>query len=429
MKEGRTKCCRLLRWWCLFPLLVLTLALSSLARLGILYDTGEDDGGIQWANAQESLASCSYDQLEAAFGQDVTPSSTTSNPFSVTSEQDTETCWSLTDRILHVPSSAILNFHSLIPLGAGCKGGVFLVFLNLSDEEPPCKAVYKTDIVHTNLCANVWRHPFTSPWFRTKSCLSAHLQPFQSSMPGELTGGLLFQAFRQHNAEHPDEPLDTTGILQTWAMVPTEEEVTDDEGQTHHHHGLRHHHRGDYPGVLGMIMPYVALTPLSVQAAQSRTAAQLAALLQTAAQGLAHVHELGLTHQDLVASDLKNVGVFEKPNGESASIIFDWGYTAYDDDAGEADEEVCSLGRACDFCVESYFPKPRVGGSHGSRGSRRRTLDCDNLRTMVEHLLGEVTDAAQEGRYWIEQLQSHVDCGRSTQELADLLALAAQDEH
>jgi hypothetical protein len=256
-------------------------------------------------------------------------------------------------------------------------------------------------------------------------------------MPGELTGGLLFQAFHQYNTEHPNEPLDTTGILPTWAMVPIEEEeATDKDGPTHHHnhhpHGLRHgRHGGDYPGVLGMIMPFVELTPLSVEAATSRTAAQLAGLLHTAAQGLAHVHELGLTHQDLVASDLKNVGVFEAPNGDSASILFDWGYTAYDhvDTHAAVDEEACTLGRACDFCVESYFPKPRVGGSHGSKGSRRRTLDCDNLRTMVVQLLDHVTDAAKEGRYWQEQLLSHVDCSRSTQELADVLALAALDEH
>lgn len=258
-------------------------------------------------------------------------------------------------------------------------------------------------------------------------------------MPGELTGGVIFQTLRQYAADHPDDPLDASGILPTWGMVPLyDEEDDDNEHHDHHHHHhhpvmLRHHHdhhhhhhnRRDFPPVMGVIMPFQKLHPLQNDVAASRTAAQVAALMQTAAQGMAYVHQLGLAHQDVLVRGFKNVGLVEAPDGTpSHSIIFDWGYTAYDDTAPQ--DTTCTWGRACDFCIESFFPKPRVGGSHGAKHSRRRTLDCANLRDMVINLLDHVTDADTEGRHWQEQLQNQVDCSRSTQELADVLAVAAQ---
>lgn len=409
--------------------MVICVTLASLARVDELRNHNRHQtGGFQWVDAQDSLESCTYEQLQAAFDDDSNQLSRLPWEERATGEQEapSETCWKLTDRILSIPSSAILNFDDLIPLGAGCKGGVFMVFLNLSDSQPPCKAVYKTDLKNTNLCSQVWTHPFSTSWYRTKSCLSAHLNPWGTSMPGELTGGVIFQAFQEVTADaSPPQDWDTRGIMPTWAMVPSHHHHHHDKN-SHEHHGLLR--RGDYPGVMGMIMPYKRFVPLEPHVAQTLTASRLAGLLHAAAQGLAYVHQLGLTHQDLVASDYKNVGLVlderQSDDNLSHSIIFDWGYTAVDDDFDRASE--CTLGRACDFCAASYFPKPRVGGDHGARGSKRRTLDCQNLQTMVMSLLDVVQDADTEGAYWKSELQSTVDCRRSTQELADFLALASQ---
>eukprot|EP00977_Amphora_coffeiformis_P007565 scaffold1663_cov171-Amphora_coffeaeformis.AAC.20 len=411
--------------WCLFPLMVTIATLASLARLDKVKSNRNNSDAFQWADAQDS---CTYEQLEAAFGD---TKSQLQSPFNLELEPQ-DKCWNLADRILSIPQSAILNFDSLIPLGAGSKGGVFMVFLNLSDSQPPCKAVYKTDLVNTNLCAKVWTHPVSMGWYRTKSCLSAHLNPWSTSMRGELTGGVIFQAFQQYAADHPQDPLDTRGIMPAWAMVPFHYDHDDgnnnndgsDNNNKHKHrrNGLR---RGDYPGVMGMIMPYKNFVALKPHVARGLTATRLASLLHTAAQGLAYVHELGLAHQDLVASDYKNVGLVKDENNNLVhSILFDWGYTAVDDDYDKAEE--CALGRACDFCAASYFPKPRAGGDHGARGSRRRTLDCQNLQSMVSTLWDQVQDAETEGRYWKMQMQDAVDCSHSTQELADFLAVAAQ---
>ena len=163
----------------------------------------------------------------------------------------------------------------------------------------------------------------------------------------------------------------------------------------------------------------------------------MAGLLHSAAQGLALVHQLGLTHQDLVASGYKNVGLVQSADGTTLthSILFDWGYTAVDDNntnnkslgpQDHDDDDECNLGRACNFCTESFFPSPRVGGDHGAAHSRRRTLDFQKLQFMVHSILGLVHDAATEGQYWQTELTSRVDCGRSTQTLADFLATAAQ---
>lgn len=429
MLPRRRTCCRCLVWWCLFPLLVLAVTLSSLARLDVLYDEDQDDGGFQWSGAQESLQACTYEQLQEAFGESARERPHPFAPENVS--DDNEKCWRSSDRILRISQDAILNFHSLIPLGHGNKGGVYMVFLNLSDSHPPCKAVYKADMANTNICANVWTHPFSSRWSLTKNCLSAHLLPFQSSMPGELTGGVIFQAFRQYAADHPNDPLDTSGIMPAWAMVPLHPEKGQDDskgGRHGNHHFLRRHkHHGDFPGVLGIIMPFQKFRGLGTYLAARRTTAQVAALLHTSAQGLAYVHELGLAHQDLLVSDFKNVGVVQLPDGTpSHTILFDWGYTAIDDTAAE--DTTCTLGRACDFCMESYFPKPRVGGDHGAKGSRRRTLDCKNLRDMFVRVLGNTDDYEPVGRELQDRLQNQVDCSRSTQELADALALAAQKQ-
>ena len=415
--------------WCLFPLMVVAVTLASLARLDQVKSNRNNSDGFRWADAQDSLDSCTYEQLEAAFG-DTNNKSLLQSPFEPEQQQPQDKCWNLADRILSVPSSAILNFDSLIPLGAGSKGGVFMVFLNLSDSQPPCKAVYKTDLVNTNLCARVWTHPMSMGWYRTKSCLSAHLNPWGSSMPGVLTGGVIFQAFQQYAADHPQDSLDTRGIMPAWAMVPFHYDFhnshnnDDGDNQNKHHqrHGLRH---SDYPGVMGIIMPYKSFVPLKPHVVKDLTATRLAILLHTAAQGLAYVHQLGLAHQDLVASDYKNVGLVKDDNNNLIhSVLFDWGYTAVDEDFNKAQE--CHLGRACDFCTASYFPKPRAGGDHGTRGSRRRTLDCENLQTMVSTLWDHVQDAETEGHYWQMQMEQAVDCSHSTQELADFLAVAAQ---
>jgi len=407
--------------------MVVAATLASLARLDQVKSNRNKSDAFQWADAQDSLNSCTYEQLEAAFG-----STKSQSPFEL--EQQDDKCWNLADRILSVPQRAILNFENLIPLGAGSKGGVFMVFLNYSDSRPPCRAVYKTDLVHTNLCAKVWTHPLSMDWYRTKSCLSAHLNPWGTSMPGELTGGVIFQAFQQYASDHPQDLLDTRGIMPAWAMVPFHdnhhqesnnddiEKTKDHNHQNHHLRGLRH---GDYPGVMGIIMPYKTFVPLYSNVAEGMTAATLASLLHTAAQGLAYVHELGLAHQDLVASDYKNVGLVKDENDNLIhSILYDWGYTAVDEDFDRARE--CTLGRACDFCSASYFPKPRSGGDHGARGSRRRTLDCQNLQTMITTLWEHVQDADTEGHYWQMRMQEAVDCRKSTQELADFLEVVAQ---
>ena len=411
--------CHLLLLTVFFPLAVFFVTLASFSKVDALKEN--DDGGFQWADAQDSLESCTYEQLEAAFG-------TKDDPLSL---QDEGKCWKLTDRILRVPPSAILNFNSLVLLGHGNKGGVFLVFLSLSETQPPCKAVYKTDMANTNLCADVWTHPMSASWSRIRSCLSAHLNPFGSSLPGELTGGVVFQAIRQYTADHPQDPWDTRGILPIWAMVPMH--TSEHQDGDKHHSSLRKHHRhrhGDYPGVMGTIMPYKEFVSLRPNTVHRYTASQLASLLYTAAQGLSFVHQLGLAHQDLVPKAYKNVGLVKSPGGGggfSHSILFDWGYTALDDNPPSDSDETCSLGRACDFCIQSYFPSPRVGGDHGAKHSRRRTLDCDNLRTMIATLWsGHVQDASTEGQYWQSQMQDQVDCSRSTQELADFLALAAK---
>lgn len=430
---------RKLVWWVLFPVMVVTVTLASFARLK---DRRRPDGGIQWAGAQDSLASCTYDQLDAAFGKKTTTTIVDNGLDFRSTEQEEEDdkCWSLTDRILRIPKRALLNFDSLIPLGAGGKGGVFMVFVNLDESQPPCKAAYKTALVHTSLCKQVWTHPFSARWARTKSCLAAHLNPFGTSMKGELTAGVIFQAFRQYAADHTaqDDALDTSGLMPMWAMVPFHEEDVDKDDnhdsrhfslrrRRHHHH---HHQHGDYPGVMGMIMPYNEMERVQPSVAQGRTAAEVTGWFQSAAQGLAYVHEMGLTQQDVgTTKDYKNVGLLKSADGQgfSHAIIYDWGYTAVDDNPPtEDDQDVCSLGRACDFCVESYFPLPRVGGSHGTAHSRHRTIDCNHLRTMVATLLNYVQDAATEGQYWQAQMQTQVDCSRSTQALADVLALAAQ---
>lgn len=421
-------------WWVLFPLMVLCVTLGSFARL---HHGRAPDGGTQWSGgAADTLESCTYQQLLAAFGTPKQHQQLDSFPV----EQDLdEQCWSLTDRILRIPKSAILNFDSLIPLGAGNKGGVFIVFINLRNNknQVPCKAAYKTDLRNTNLCAKVWTHPFAFGWSRTKSCLSAHLNPFRSSMPGELTGGIMFQAFRQYAVDHPDAVLEgAEGIMPTWGMVQLHQDYNSDNHETTNHHfsfrGRQNHYhkQGDYPSVLGMIMPYEDLVPLKPLVAQGRTASEMAGLMHSAAQGLALVHELGLTHQDLIASNYKNVGFVKSADGSGKllhSIIFDWGYTALDDNepAFEGQDE-CTLGRACNFCVESYFPSPRVGGDHGAAHSRRRTLDCENLRTMMDKLFDFVQDAEKQGQYWKAQMRNQVDCSRSTHELVDFLALAAK---
>lgn len=107
-------------WWCVFPFLVFAVTLSTLARFDVMYDKDHDDGGFQWSGAKESLESCTYEQLQKAFGKST--STEGSFPFSAQSDEE-EKCWRISDRILRVPRSAILNFHSLIPLGHGNKSG------------------------------------------------------------------------------------------------------------------------------------------------------------------------------------------------------------------------------------------------------------------------------------------------------------------
>lgn len=132
--KRRRSWCRAVACWCgLFlavPAMVAVTSLASLARVENL-QSGNDER-FQWADVQHSLESCTYEELEKAFGTEATRN-----------HDDNDKCWRLSDRILQVPQSAILNFDNPIPLGKGCKGGVFLVFLSLSDLEPPCKAVYK----------------------------------------------------------------------------------------------------------------------------------------------------------------------------------------------------------------------------------------------------------------------------------------------
>lgn len=302
---------------------------------------------------------------------------------------------------------------------------------------------YKTDLVHTHLCDSLWTHPFSSPC----GCLASKLNPFRTSMQGELTGGVVFQAFEQYRQDHPNHPKDFSGILPTWAIVPLhgtnsqyhhhrqgiDDELTSEEDRhlflRHHHHHDHHAHNGnDYPGVKGIIMPLKHFSSLEPSVAHERTAADIAALLQNVVQGLAFVHELGLAHQDLVSP--KNLGVVHDPiDGTlSHSILLDWGYTAVDDNipADDDDEQSCTLGRACDFCQESYFPAPRVGPDHGTPHSRRRTLDCQNMAAIVASLWDEVQDSRTAGRYWQKQMLSTVNCSRSTQELADFLAVVAK---
>jgi hypothetical protein len=299
---------------------------------------------------------CTYDQLQETFG---------SAP--VISNEDQ--CWKLSDRVLRVPRSEILNFHNLIPLGHGNQSGVFKIFLELSSGEQ-CVAVYKTDLRNAGLCGDAWHHPFED-WGHTKSCISAYMRPRKTTMPAEYTGALVFHAQREAN-------LDLPGLVPTWAIVPESLRLKNTRRL------LRWSHSSER--ILGVIEPYLPMKRLfDVKSEVATSATNVERVMLPAAEGVAFINELGLAHQDILITGFKNVGFIENSKNESHAVVFDYGYLTLD-----RKNEDCSLGRACDYCVENYFPAPKMDDPI--------KYDLDNFRDITIALLKISPDRVQAER-------------------------------
>lgn len=309
-----------------------------------LWQVEEEDEPIR-IPIDENAEPCTYDQLYETFG-------------SAPVISNVDQCWKLSDRILRVSRSEILNFHNLIPLGHGNQSGVFKIFLELSNGKQ-CVAVYKTDLRNAGLCQDAWHHPFEN-WGHTKSCISAYMRPRKTTMPAEFTGALVFLAQQDAN-------LDLPGLVPTWAIVPEIMRLKNTR------RFLRWRHSSEK--ILGIIEPYLPIKRLvDVQAKVATSVINVERVMLPAAEGVAFINELGFAHQDILISGFKNVGFIENSKNESLAVVFDYGYIALD---GKSED--CSLGRACDYCVEEFFPAPKMDDPI--------QYDLDNFRDITIALL------------------------------------------
>jgi hypothetical protein len=161
--------------------------------------------------------------------------------------------------------------------------------------------------------------------------------------------------------------------------------------------------------VMGSIQPYRPMERIHHDFGVDKTSNELARIMVPAAQGLAFLNELGFAHQDILPSSFKNVGIVQDDDESPYSIVYDYGYLAYE---GRDGVTPCSLGRACEFCVEPSFPRPKM--EHAIEN------DLDSFRAILLKLFDNTTDQTR-----ADQMQKGLRQCKNMKEVTGVLQKAA----
>jgi hypothetical protein len=321
---------------------------------------------------------CTYQHLEEAFG----------SPSSVSKDEDEARCWHHSQHVLRVPVEAILNRSSLKKIGNGNQSVVFKAHLDLQNGQQ-CVVAYKTDMFYTAVCDDYWSH-LISDWDLFASCSRKRKRARNGTGPAEYTSSLL------PVARHLAGQLELPGLMPTWAIVLNDDKYSPFRTR-------------EASRVMGSIQPYRPMERIHQDYGVGKTPNELARIMVSAAQGIAFLNELGFAHQDILPSSFKNVGIVQDDDENPYSIVYDYGYLAYE---GRDGDTPCSLGRACEFCVEPSFPRPKM--EHAIEN------DLNSFRAILLKLFDNTTDQTR-----AEQMQKGLRQCTNMKEVIGVLKKAA----
>jgi len=293
-------------------------------------------------NSSSSLSTdpppCTFEQLASAFPRRrVLPDDK--------DDDSSKKCWSLKEQILRVPATAIQNRENLTYLGNGNKGMVYKVILDLSskgsddlnDRKQQCIAAVKTE-----KCIWKTHHEDGNVITERGSCVDPRAtERLKALMATEYTGALLYYAMKQKMAVNETGVHDFTkhGFLPTWGVVYDRERhiiTSKKDGHPATHTDS---------SILGVIIPYVPITPLSEDYMKNLglSTSELASMFLEVARHFVLRMDLGILHRDVL---LRNFGVTD--NGPV--FLFDNSFAAV-----HYDSTTQACGEPCRFCFEDDF--------------------------------------------------------------------------
>jgi len=348
---------------------------------------------------------CTYSELHEAFG--VSNQKTFDFDYNATkSKSNSNECWSLSNSILRVHTSHIVNRRHLKFFGHGYKGGVAKGLIQTKRHASPCAVAIKTD-----LCRLPWSDVREKD---RESCVTpgAFYWRGQSYLGSEYMGILPFQTL--YNAGI-DASVDMKGMIPTWGVIEGYAWSTIPRSRWY---GRVH----PDPRVLGTIMPLrhfktlndVDETLLISYVPNVTTAAKI---LLPAAEALSYVSSLALGYQDI---NKKNAGlVFPVSSKESIpyAILYDNSFMGFHKSTScTADKHV---NGACDFCPEDVFLGSR---KHNGTGNPIKD-DRGEFKKVVWYFLKNIQSDEETRKR--DELARNINHSESMDDIVELLRNAS----